>query len=361
MKGGFRMVNSEQKHHNGISHCAEYIAYRNEYPDQYKNNTRCTFLFNRLEAYEREIGVTFEEFDDNQMNDFYRENIMQSVPRQAIQKVKFLQSYLTWLRENEYLDDKSYMMHPFFRMSEITSDTDTTNGVYKYGTIHKMTEDSSVDLDHVRNTMFFSPQEFEDYCKTVLKKDNLQMELAIYCLAWCGVPIKSIGCIRRDWVDENNKTVLYPDQKHPDKLIEIKIESDFCFDAIVKVKYSVGYTVDRESNSPIRVEYKQSDYPYLIRQADTKKRASSNVDTDDGYSRIRGIMSHLMTKLKNESSRLPDNNPFKFKRVSLRNVYSSGIFYRYSLVEDEIKNPFVNLGNCRYYNYIVWKKAMPES
>lgn len=355
MRGGFCMGNLDINNKTAISHCAEYVLYRNEHPNQYKNNKRCLFLFNRLESFEGKIGTVFTEFNDDQMKEFYHENIVQSVPRQSLQKIKFLQEYLSWLRENEYIDDKSYMLHPFFRMPQIISDSD--NGNYKYGAIHKMTEVSSMDLEHIRNTMFFSDKEFEDYCKEILSKDNLEMELAIYCLVWCGVPIQSVGYIRRDWIDENSRTVLYPDPKKSSSLSSLEIKNDFCFNAIIKARDSVGYITERAGNSPLRVEYKQDDYPYLIRQASTNKKSTLN--EDNGYSRLRGIMSHLMTKIKKESSYLKDEDPFKFKRVSLRNVYSSGIFYRYSLVEDEVKNPFVILGNCRYYNYILWKKAMP--
>lgn len=357
MKGGFRMSNIIQANQNGISHCAEYVAYRNEHTDKYKNNTRCSFLFNRLENYEQEIGTVFAEFNSDQMNDFYYKNIVQSVPRQALQKIKFLQSYLSWLRENGYIDDKTYLFHPLFRL--FGDSPESSNGNYKYGTIHKMTEDSSVDLDHIRNTMFFSNAEFEDYCKAIFKKDKLEMELAIYCLVWCGVPIQSVGYIRRDWVNDEERSVSYPDPKNTEQLITVKIESDFCFASIKKARDSVGYVIDRRSNSQLRVEYKQSDYQYLIRQASTNKK--SDPSNDEGYARLRGIMSHFMSKINVESSYLKDGDPFKSKRVSLRNVYSSGIFYRYSLVEDEIKNPFVNLGNCRYYSYIIWKKAKPVS
>lgn len=346
------------EHENNVSHCAEYISYRNENSDKYKNNARCSSLFNRLESFEANIGTVFTDFNDEQMKEFYHENIVQSVPRQAIQKVKFLKSYLEWLREQGYIDDKTYVMHPFFRIISIPSESSSVDGSYKYGTIHEMTKDSSVDLEHIRNTMFFSEKEFEDYCGSVLKKENFEMELAIYCLAWVGVPVQSIGYIRRDWVNENNKSVSYPDLKQGNALIEVKVNSSFCFESILKARDSVGYTIERENGLPLRVEYKSSDYPYLIRQASTNKR--SDASPNEGYSRLRGILSHLMTKIKKESSALPDGNPFKYKRVSLRNVYSSGLFYRYSIIEDQVKNPFVHLGNCRYYNYIIWKKAIPE-
>lgn len=348
------MSDSNQKHTNGISHCAEYMEYREANPDTCRDNIRCKMLFNKLSDYENKIDSVFTEFDSEQMRIFYRDNISRSTPMQGILKIKFLQSYLVWLRENEYIDDKSYILHPFFRMIGFD-----TNEISKYGTINRMTEDDAVDIEHIRNTMFFSEQEFTDYCKIIFQEDNLEMERAIYCLAWCGVPTQEIGYIRKDWINEEERTVSYHDHKNSGRTVCVKIENEYCFSSILKARDSVGYCVVRKSGNNFFASYKSDDYEYLIRQVKTKNKEDN--DNEEGYSRIRGIMSHLMTKVRNECKQLPNYNPFKNKQVSLRNVYSSGLFYRYSFIEDQVSNPFSYLGNSRYYNYIVWKKARPES
>lgn len=350
------MSDSNQVYTNGISHCAEYMEYRKAHPDTCKNNVRCEQLFSRLSDYEKKVNTAFTLFTTEQMSEFYKTNLIQSTPMQAMLKIKFLQSYLMWLRENEYIDDKSYVLHPFFRMTGLSKDL---NDISKYGTINKMTEDNAVDLDYVRSTMFFSEEEFTDYCKTIFQGDNLEMELAIYCLAWCGVPIQEIGNIRKDWVNEKERTVSYKDDKNTGAMIDVKISNDFCLSSIIKARDSVGFSIERQNGRIYRATYKQDDYEYLIRQVKTNNKVEE--ENEEGYSRLRGIMSHLMTKIRNECKRLPDYNPFKNKRVSLRNVYSSGLFYRYSFIEDQVSNPFSYFGNSRYYNYIVWKKARPEA
>jgi len=350
------MSDSNQRYTNGISHCAEYMEYRKAHPDTCKNNLRCKKLFNRLSEYEKKVGTAFTLFTTDQMSEFYKTNLTRSTPMQAMLKIKFLQSYLLWLRDNEYIDDKSYVLHPFFRMTGLSKDI---NEISKYGTINKMTEDDAVDLDYVRNTMFFSLQEFTDYCKTIFQGDNLEMELAMYCLAWIGVPIQEIGNIRKDWINERERTVSYKDSKDPTKTISVSIDDEFCFSAIIKARDSIGFSIERQNGRHFSVTYNVDDYEYLIRSVKTNNKSEN--ENEEGYSRIRGITSHLMTKIRNECKKLPDYNPFKNKQVSLRNVYSSGLFYRYSFIEDQVSNPFSYLGNSRYYNYIVWKKARPEA
>lgn len=350
------MSDSNQRYINGISHCAEYMEYREAHPDICKNNVRCGQLFSRLSDYEKKVGTAFALFDQEQMSEFYKEHLTQSTPMQAMLKIKFLQAYLLWLRENEYIDDKTYVFHPFFRMTGLSKDI---KEISKYGTINKMTEDSAVDLDYVRNTMFFSAQEFTAYCKTIFQGDNLEMELAMYCLAWCGVPIQEIGNIRKDWVNEKERTVSYKDSKDPSKTLYVEIDDEFCFSAIIKARDSIGFSIERQNGRHFSVTYNVDDYEYLIRSVKTNNKSEN--ENEEGYSRIRGITSHLMTKIRNECKKLPDYNPFKNKQVSLRNVYSSGLFYRYSFIEDQVSNPFSYFGNSRYYNYIVWKKAKPEA
>lgn len=329
------------------SHVNEYINYRSS-SDDCKDNVRAISILKKLSKYEEMEKVPFQDFSDDQMEVFYKEQIIRATPRQAAPRIKAIKEFLLWMKDNDLIDNKKYLLHPFFRVLDISPDKNV-GGNTKDKTVQKAI--SNADYDIIRSTMIFSEQEFEDYCNTFFEASNFEMEKAIHCLVWSGVPIGALDDIKRNDVNVQSRKVSFVSISNKKEKETIYIKSDYCMNAIINAINTSGYSIIRSNNKSLNKIYRDDDDIYLIR------RVIANKDSDDDSKRLRGILAHISDKVKKQQSLLPKSNVFKTKYVNLRNLYTSGLFYRCSLLEDN-NEVFKILGSFRWHSYLAWKSAL---
>lgn len=330
------------------SHVNEYIDYRTS--SSCNDNTRAVNLLKKLKDFESSISTPFQSFSEDQTYEFYKKLIIRSTPKQATPRIKAIKDFLIWMHDNDLIDNKSFLQHPFFRILNMPPEE---NGFAKNKkTISQVVSDADPEL--IRNTMIFSEKEFEAYCDTFFCKDNLEMERAIHCLIWSGVPIGSLNRLRKDDFNLRDRTVSFiVDDSNGNSTREtITVTSDYCIQAIKNAIDSSGYTIMRNSNRVLSKQYDDVDDPYIIRRTTLNKAYIDN--NEDG--RLRGIFSHISGVVKRESSLLRSDNVFKNKYVNLRNLYASGLFYRCYLLQDN-KKALEILGVFRWPSYVAWLSA----
>ena len=162
-----------------------------------------------------------------------------------------LKAYISWCRQNEIITPLQSEDHPF--MSWCQENYSMRGELYDAAAIRSSRVNNGIEhgVNPKSDYIFATENEFFDYISTIFEDDKYVMYATICCLIYYGFSSEEAMLIRRDDVDEYNKTVC-------GRLID----NDTAFDIICRAKHADKYVVQTR-NRLINKQYANG--PYLIR------------------------------------------------------------------------------------------------
>jgi len=219
------------------------------------------------------------------------------------QKLRVLQSYLEWCRDQGIITFVDYERHPIvlFSFQEIID-----------AATQKTTE----------NYYFGSVEEFRDVILEVFKEEQHAMVAACAVLTWFGFTPERISSITKDDV---NSFAFRIDE------VEFWPEGEDLFYVIERAAFRPDVNVVSNLGGKKMVRtLKYVDSPYLIRPIDynVKETSSNLVRTKN----LLKLISYLSGKITSE---YPDEHPYKNLRFNMTSIRKSSLFCKMKKIEDE--------------------------
>lgn len=265
-------------------------------------------------------------------------------------KLKTVDEYLSWLVGKEYITPEQYANHPFTVYRNVNKeDTSNKSRVKSY-----KNDFGVASREKILASYFFSAAEFKAYLDAVTPPGYWIMRRATMILSWIGMTRDEINNLKLDDVS------FSPGSGHVTVVAGAKSyetnDKDFCRDL------KAAYTAD--TDEILRLNYVTGEYfskctaledrscGYMIRF--TKRSDQSNA-TD------RLSLSHIFAFLKKQQDKLPDDSPFKNKRVKLGDIRFSGMFVsiynQYDTIAKAVEE--CKMDAAMTNRYTLWASLMP--
>ena len=172
------------------------------------------------------------------------------------------------------------------------------------------------------------------------------MPRAVYTLAWCGVKVKDIALIKKADVDLTRRVIYATEQNHLTR--NIVIPSSFCLINLENAMTAASILVSYRDG--IREAPFFGRDGYVIRGLKGANKAEKPDPDANGYYIVNNI--NRIYSLRRE--KLPENNPFKNKKVLVSSCYKSGQFLRLFKTEQPIEKLWGVYSNDFVYSYRKW-------
>lgn len=304
-----------------------------------------------VETYEHNYGVRFESFSYQEYAAFYEKAIIGSSSSVVINrnKLTLLSCYLDYLVLQNILTTAQVTNHPFHQLFK-DSPSDSRNGSQKpsmttVANPGKPTLQQSLDV--YSQQMLFSEEEFESLMDAIFhNRDQDFMPRAVYTLAWCGVKVKDIALIKKADVDLTRRVIYATEQNHLTR--NIVIPSSFCLINLENAMTATSILVSYRDG--IREAPFFGRDGYVIRGLKGANKAEKPDPDANGYYIVNNI--NRIYSLRRE--KLPENNPFKNKKVLVSSCYKSGQFLRLFKTEQPIEKLWGVYSNDFVYSYRKW-------
>lgn len=304
-----------------------------------------------VETYEHNYGVRFESFSYQEYAAFYEKAIIGSSSSVVINrnKLTLLSCYLDYLVLQNILTTAQVTNHPFYQLFK-DSPSDSMNGSQKpsltaVANPGKPTLQQSLDV--YSQQMLFSEEEFESLMDAIFhNRDQDYMPRAVYTLAWCGVKVKDIALIKKADVDLTRRVIYATEQNHLTR--NIVIPSSFCLINLENAMTATSILVSYRDG--IREAPFFGRDGYVIRGLKGANKSEKPDPDANGYYIVNNI--NRIYSLRRE--KLPENNPFKNKKVLVSSCYKSGQFLRLFKTEQPIEKLWGIYSNDFVYSYRKW-------
>ena len=304
-----------------------------------------------VETYEHNYGVRFESFSYQEYAAFYEKAIVGSSSSVVINrnKLTLLSCYLDYLASQNILTTAQVTNHPFYQLFK-DSPSDSMNGSQKPSltTVANLGEPTlQQSLDVYSQQMLFSEKEFESLMDAIFhNRDQDYMPRAIYTLAWCGVKVKDIALIKKADVDLARRVIYATEQNHLAR--DIVIPSSFCLTNLENAMTAASILVSCRDGMREAPFFGRDGY--VIRGLKGSSKAEKPDPDANGYYIVNNI--NRIYSLRRE--KLPENNPFKNKKVLVSSCYKSGQFLRLFKTEQPIEKLWGVYSNDFVYSYRKW-------
>ena len=346
------------------------------YIDQYNKTTTIAtkkYINKVIALFEKQVQCPFQDLTPSQVEQCLEQYFSYSAIiketnsekyRSLIYYMNSMRQYLDWLSSSGYVPNAVCNQHPlqdiYFRTKMLRDGNATKKPVIGNKLVFQSDED-------YRHSMFFSEQEFKDFCFAVFPNDTYIHLAASLVLLWIGFSRNEIeNMTRKDFHDKTENSPAYIQYNGHSisitdadflRTIKLAIVSDTCNGLYKSPRNDGTYT-------PTVLRYCDDETDYILRRV---VKARSNIKSDRAENKAKNgtRLEYLHTfsrNMKPHQERLPSDSPFRSKTLTPETIMLSGIFYRLkkeNLPPEEAKaiaDSYVSTCNKRLctINYYRW-------